>query len=429
MSTTHKYDIIGIGIGPFNLGLAALTEPVAGLSALFLDRSPAFDWHPGLMLDSATLQVPFMADLVTMADPASKYSFLNFLKETDRLYKFYIRENFYILRKEYNVYCKWVAAKLANCLFSREVSVVEYQEAEKQYRVLVKNSLTNEEEVYYAEKIVLGTGTTPCFPELKGGLPSTHVIHTADYLSHRTEILKSGSVALIGSGQSAAEIFQDLLPETENGLQMSWFSRPDRFFPMEYSKLTLELTSPEYVDYFYNMSAERRKAILAKQPPLYKGISFDLINEIFDQLYEMSVDNKPLNVNMRPCSQLDQISQDASGMNTLHFTQVQQQQQFTHQAAFVVLATGYKYKTPAFIGGIEERIARTADGLFDVKRNYSIGKEEEDIFVQNAELHTHGFVTPDLGMGAYRNACILNAIAKREVYKVESKIAFQHFGA
>lgn len=115
-------------------------------------------------------------------------------------------------------------------------------------------------------------------------------------------------------------------------------------------------------------------------------------------------------------------------MNTLHFTQVQQQESFSHKAAFVVLATGYKYKTPAFIKGMESRIARTEEGLFDVKRNYSIGKEEDDIFVQNAELHTHGFVTPDLGMGAYRNASILNAIAKREVYKVESKIAFQHFG-
>lgn len=428
MSTIKKYDIIGIGIGPFNLGLAALSEPVKELSTLFLDRSAAFDWHPGLMLDSATLQVPFMADLVTMADPSSKYSFLNFLKETDRLYKFYIRENFYILRKEYNVYCKWVVESLSNCLFSREVAQVEYIAAEKHYRVQVNNSLTGVEEIYYASKIVLGTGTTPCFPELDGGIPAEQVIHTSDYLSHRAEIVKSGSVALIGSGQSAAEVFQDLLPETENGLQMSWFSRPDRFFPMEYSKLTLELTSPEYVDYFYNMAAEKRKAILLKQPPLYKGISFDLINEIFDQLYEMSVDNKPLNVELRPCSQLDQISQDASGMNTLHFTQVQQQESFSHKAAFVVLATGYKYKTPAFIKGMESRIARTEEGLFDVKRNYSIGKEEDDIFVQNAELHTHGFVTPDLGMGAYRNASILNAIAKREVYKVESKIAFQHFG-
>jgi lysine N6-hydroxylase len=49
--------------------------------------------------------------------------------------------------------------------------------------------------------------------------------------------------------------------------------------------------------------------------------------------------------------------------------------------------------------------------------------------VQNAELHTHGFVTPDLGMAAYRNSCILRDILGREVYPVERSIAFQEFGA
>ena len=427
MKTKKIYNLIGIGIGPFNLGLAALTEPVDELTTLFLDRSATFDWHPGLMLNNATLQVPFMADLVTMANPTSRYSFLNFLKETNRLYKFFIRENFFILRKEYNVYCKWVAAQLSSCLFSRSVEAVEYIEAAKHYKIKVINSLTNQPEVYYAEKIVLGTGTEPRFPDFMKGIQSPNILHTSNYLYKKTDILQGRSVAVIGSGQSAAEVFQDLLPHTEDGLQLSWFSRPDRFFPMEYAKLTLELTSPEYVDYFHNMPAEKRKAVLAKQPPLYKGINFDLINQIFDTLYEMSVDDVPLNVQLRPNSQLDSIKLNQDGSNELQFTHVQQQQTFTHLADYVILATGYKYNTPAFISGIHQRIDVNEDGLFDVKRNYSIDINGDEIFVQNAELHTHGFVTPDLGMGAYRNSCIINQVAGREVYKVEERIAFQQF--
>lgn len=427
MKTKKIYNLIGIGIGPFNLGLAALTEPIDELTTLFLDRSPAFDWHPGLMLSNATLQVPFMADLVTMADPTSRYSFLNFLKETNRLYKFFIRENFFILRKEYNVYCKWVAAQLSSCLFSRSVEAVEYLEAAKHYKIKVINSLTNQPEVYYAEKIVLGTGTEPRFPDFMKDLEAPNVLHTSNYLYKKADVLKGRSVAVIGSGQSAAEVFQDLLPYTEDGLQLSWFSRPDRFFPMEYAKLTLELTSPEYVDYFHNMPAEKRKAVLAKQPPLYKGINFDLINQIFDTLYEMSVGDTPLNVQLRPNSQLDNIKVNPDGSNELQFTHVQQQQPFTHQADSVILATGYKYNTPAFIKGIQQRIDVNEDGLFDVKRNYSIDVSGDEIFVQNAELHTHGFVTPDLGMGAYRNSCIINQVMDREIYKVEERIAFQQF--
>ena len=37
-------------------------------------------------------------------------------------------------------------------------------------------------------------------------------------------------------------------------------------------------------------------------------------------------------------------------------------------------------------------------------------------------------MTPDLGMAAYRNSCILRDITGREVYPVEQSIAFQQFG-
>ena len=75
MSTTDSgtsaepriFDFAGIGVGPFNLGLAALSDPVDGLDGVFLEQRDSFDWHPGMMLEPAHLQVPFMADLVTLA--------------------------------------------------------------------------------------------------------------------------------------------------------------------------------------------------------------------------------------------------------------------------------------------------------------------------------------------------------------------------
>ncbi|WP_370898465.1 lysine N(6)-hydroxylase/L-ornithine N(5)-oxygenase family protein [Chryseobacterium gossypii] len=425
MENKQTYDIIGVGIGPFNLGLAALLEPVDQVTSLFLDQAEGFDWHPGLMLDNATLQVPFMADLVTMADPKSKFSFLNFLKETDRLYKFYIRENFFILRKEYNLYCQWVADQLPNCRFGNKVENISFNAAERLYMVEVLDLKNKDVKTFYAKNLVLGTGTRPALPPFMEGKNLPNVVHTSEYLNHKEEIIRSNSVSIIGSGQSAAEIFQDLLPETQNGMHMSWFTRPDRFFPMEYSKLTLELTSPEYVDHFYQLSSQQRKTLLARQPPLYKGINFDLINDIFDSLYEMSVGNAELNVALRPSSQLDAVELRDNAY-LLHFTHIQDKVTFTHVSDYVILATGYKYKEPAFLKGIENVIRRTEEGLFDVSRNYTID-HAETVFVQNAELHTHGFVTPDLGMGAYRNAIIINAVAGKEVYKVEKRIAFQQF--
>ncbi len=91
----HTYDVVGIGLGPFNLGLAALTHELTDLDGVFLEARDEFSWHPGMMLEGATIQVPFMADLVTMADPTSRFGFLNHLKQIGRLYPFYIRESFY----------------------------------------------------------------------------------------------------------------------------------------------------------------------------------------------------------------------------------------------------------------------------------------------------------------------------------------------
>lgn len=429
MQTEKKiYSIIGIGIGPFNLGLAALLEPVKEVSALFFDQSESFDWHPGLMLNNTTLQDPFMGtDLVSMADPTSKYSFLNFLKQTGRLYRFFIRHEFYMLRREYNVYCKWVVDQLASCKFSHRVTNVNYENG--LYKLSVQHTRTGENTIYFSEKLVLGTGTQPAVPAFidKANLPG--VIHSSAYLTHRQEILNKGTLTIIGSGQSAAEVFYDLLPATKDGFKLNWFTRSDRFFPMEHSKLTLELSSHNYIEYFYHLSAEQRNRILITQNSLSKGINSSLIDQIYDAMYEMTVGGDTIDVQLRANCELTSISPALRDeFYTLQFTQVDQQQSFSHQAGFVLLATGYRYNKPACINGISDRINFTANGQLKVHRNYTVDVNEAEIFVQNAETQSHGFVAPDLSLGAYRNSWIINKITGREVYKLEEQVAYQDFG-
>lgn len=114
-------DFIGVGLGPFNLSLAALVNQHASLKYCFFEKRENFDWHAGLQLPGAMLQVPFMADLVSLVEPTSPYSFLNYLKAQQRLYKFYFRENLYIPRKEYNHYCQWVVQQLHDLHFGHRV--------------------------------------------------------------------------------------------------------------------------------------------------------------------------------------------------------------------------------------------------------------------------------------------------------------------
>ena len=79
MQKNEVLDIIGIGLGPFNLSLATLLTKQPALKSLFFEQKKEFNWHKSMILPHTTLQVPFMADLVTLIDPTSRYTFLNYL--------------------------------------------------------------------------------------------------------------------------------------------------------------------------------------------------------------------------------------------------------------------------------------------------------------------------------------------------------------
>ncbi|MEV3857060.1 lysine N(6)-hydroxylase/L-ornithine N(5)-oxygenase family protein [Streptomyces sp. NPDC050095] len=417
---TAPVDFIGIGLGPFNLGLACLTEPIAELNGVFLESKPDFEWHSGMFLEGAHLQTPFMSDLVTLADPTSPYSFLNYLKESGRLYAFYIRENFYPLRVEYNDYCRWAAAKLSSIRFNTTVTEVRYDDDAELYVVTTENG-----ETYRARHLVLGTGTPPHIPEAVQGLGGD-AIHNSRYVQHKQELQKKESITLVGSGQSAAEIYYDLLSEIDvHGYRLNWVTRSPRFFPLEYTKLTLEMTSPDYIDYFHALPEATRYSLEEKQKGLFKGIDGELIDAIFDLLYQKGLDG-PVPTRLLTNSALRTASYD-DGTYTIGLHQEEQDKAYEIRTEGLILATGYKYAMPAFLEPVKDRIRLDGRGRFDVARNYSVDTTGRGVFLQNAGVHTHSITSPDLGMGAYRNSYIIGELLGTEYYPVEKTIAFQEF--
>ncbi|CAL9306089.1 MULTISPECIES: lysine N(6)-hydroxylase/L-ornithine N(5)-oxygenase family protein [Streptomyces] len=423
LADTTVHDFVAIGLGPFNLGLACLTEPIDELDGVFLESKPDFEWHAGMFLDGAHLQTPFMSDLVTLADPTSPYSFLNYLKEKGRLYSFYIRENFYPLRVEYDDYCRWAAAQLGSVRFGTTVTEVTWDETAEVYVVATDTGAT-----YRGRHLVLGTGTVPYVPEpcrgLEGGL-----FHNARYTRRKAELLTKKSVTIVGSGQSAAEIYYELLSEIDaHGYQLNWVTRSPRFFPLEYTKLTLEMTSPDYIDYFRALPEDTRYRLEKQQKGLFKGINSDLIDAIFDLLYQKNVESGGRGVPTRLLTNSSLTSaRYEDGTYTLGFRQDEQGKDFEIATEGLVLATGYHYEQPAFLEPVRDRLRFDSHGRFDVARNYAIDVTGRGVFLQNAGVHTHSITSPDLGMGAYRNASIIRELLGAEYYPVEKSIAFQEF--
>ncbi|KAB1142731.1 SidA/IucD/PvdA family monooxygenase [Streptomyces luteolifulvus] len=420
-SAEKTYDFVGIGLGPFNLGLACLTEPIAELDGVFLESKPDFAWHAGMFLAGAHLQTPFMSDLVTLADPTSPYTFLNYLKEKGRLYPFYIRENFYPLRVEYDDYCRWAASKLSSIRFGTTVTEVTYEDE----RYVVR---TQTGDVHRARHLVLGTGTVPFVPEACRDLGGDF-LHTAQYMHRKAELQAKKSITIVGSGQSAAEIYYDLLSEIDvHGYRLDWVTRSPRFFPLEYTKLTLEMTSPDYIDYFRALPEQTRYRLEKEQKGLFKGINSVLIDEIFDLLYQKNVESgdRPVPTRLLTNSTLTGARYE-NGSYTLAFHQDEQDKDFEIGSEGLVLATGYHYQQPAFLEPVRDRLRFDGHGRFDVARNYSVDTTGRGVFLQNAGVHTHSVTSPDLGMGPYRNSCIIRELLGTEYYPVEKTIAFQEF--
>jgi lysine N6-hydroxylase len=420
------YDLMGIGIGPFNLGLAALAADIPGLSTCFIDSRESFDWHPGLMLPGARLQVPFYADLVTLANPQSRFSYFSFLHAKQRLFRFGVQDNPFPLRREYNEYGQWVAAQVPHLHFGQHCKAVTYDEAAKVYGVRVLDSKTGERKMFHAKHLVIGIGSRPNWPACIKDKELPGVFHASDYLYSKAELAEKNHITLVGSGQSAAEIFQDLLNNGNESTEISWFTHSPRFFPMDISPGALEMSSPDYIDHFYSLPAATRTRVLQGQDSLYKGINASLLHALYEQLYERSLDNLGSSVTLYPNCALEQVVSEERGLK-LVFEQAETQEKMTRRTDALILATGYREATPDFLTGIRGKIRWTPSGHFDLSRHYCI-TADDTIFIQNAERRSHGFNSADLSLGPYRNAIILNHILGYDHYRLEKNTAFQTFG-
>ncbi|MDS0261607.1 lysine N(6)-hydroxylase/L-ornithine N(5)-oxygenase family protein [Haloarcula sp. S1CR25-12] len=423
------HDVLGVGIGPFNLGLAALLDGVeAALDAVFLERDAEFHWHEGMLLDGATLEVPFLADLVTLADPTNPYSYLNYLRETGRIYEFYFYETFQTPRKEYDDYLRWVTDRLDSCQFSREVTAVRWDDDADQFVVTTRDPRTDERDEYRARNLSLGIGSRPQVPEPLQGHPDSDVFHTARYRHRRDRVLDAESVTVVGSGQSAAEVFQDLLQrQADHDYRLDWLTRSDGFFPMEYSKLGLQHFTPEYERYVYDLPQGRKDELIPDQDILYKGVDPGTSAEIYDLLYRRSIGDREPDVGLFAMTEVGDI-EALDDTYALDCHQWQAEESFVHESEVVVLGTGYERPVPEFLDPLAERINWDDRGRFEVLADHRLDVDVAgDVFLQNAELHTHGVGVPDLGLGCDRNATFVNRLLGETRYPEDTDTVFQDF--
>lgn len=217
-------DLVCVGFGPASLAIAvALHDALEGgkltrsPKVLFLEKQPQFAWHAGMLLPGARMQISFIKDLASLRDPRSHFTFLNYLHKNDRLVDFTNLSTFLPARVEYEDYLRWCARHFDDVVrYQNEVlsvSPIQEEGPLKTFAVTSRSTKTGATSTYRARNVIVAVGGQASIPKL---FPASHprVIHSSQYAQLVPQILGDRSapyrVAVIGAGQSAAEIFSNL---------------------------------------------------------------------------------------------------------------------------------------------------------------------------------------------------------------------------
>ncbi|MEU9474362.1 SidA/IucD/PvdA family monooxygenase [Streptomyces sp. NPDC048191] len=417
------HDLVGIGFGPSNLAVAiALEESGRPLRSLFFDRKPGFAWHSGLMFDGAEMQVSFTKDLITMCNPRSRYSFLNYLAEQgrDRLAKFINLRTFYPTRVEFNDYYAWAAEQFDDIVRWGtevvEVTAVPGEHGTDLLRVLVRDLAGGETSAVLTRNLVIAPGGVPNVPE--GVELGERVFHA----SETRERLETGFGDLsapyhfnvVGSGQTSADVFMHLRRSYPNA-RITTNIRGFAMRPEDDTHFVNELFLPEFPDWFYRQSGEFRQRIIDDYGlAAHTGVSYDLIPQIYREYYE-DLSSRRGALTLHRLTELVGAHSDADRATATYF-HLDSGATSQVDADAVILATGYRYPMPIpALAGLAGHLRMETPERYAIRRDYAIESAEDfrpRIYLQGFAEATHGFSEVLLSLMPVRAAEIIESIAK-----------------
>lgn len=423
MNTIH--DLVGIGVGPFNLSIAALSHGISDLDCQFFESKPVFNWHPGMLLPNAALQTSYLKDLVTGVEPTSRFSFLAYLVAKKRFYAFLNSDRAAISRQEYADYLRWVSQQLPQVHFDHAVQAV----------TLAEHGF----DIHFADRVVasrhlcLGTGKVPYLPNAVRHLHDRKRCFHAIGFANEARQFAGKRVAIIGGGQSGAEIFLHLL-QGSSGLpsEISWLSRRSNFLPLDETPFTNEWFAPRYTDSFFPLATQQKRQIVEQQKLASDGISPSTLQTIYQAMYEQHVSGQAQpRVQLLPNRSLQTVQDGAPYLLTAENGHDGAQEQ--HVADIIILATGFSNQLPACLTPLLSHLQLDAQQQLQLDRHYRVALSaeaqtsahgERRIYAVNHGRYSHGIAEPQMSLMCWRSATIINDLLDRPQFDLLDNLSF-----
>ncbi|MEA9356096.1 SidA/IucD/PvdA family monooxygenase [Bacteriovorax sp. PP10] len=409
---TKHYDLVGVGIGPFNLSLASVLDKSKDFNFRFFDAKKSFEWHSEIMFSDSDMQTSYLKDLVTPVDPTSPYSFLNYLVQNGLFHAFMNTGRQVVTRREFEMYCQWVTKQLEHRLqFDTPISNVDFNGS--------NFVITAGAEQFTAKNICIGTGITPRIPECTVDLISNNFFHAKS--SQLADLNVDGKdVVIIGGGQTGVEIFR-------NNYKSKWgkaksiklITGRSGLQPLDESPFTNEFFTPSYVEDFFPMDQERKGPIVKSQKLASDGNTPSYLEDIYRELYQLKfVEGTSQDIQILPSRRLN----DASEINGRYLLVLDND--FSEgldeiAADVVILCTGFSNTIPKILDPIRSKISFDQEDRFIFNQDFSVkwnGSTDNKVFALNFSRHCHGISEPQTSLMAWRSATIANVVLGEKLY-------------
>lgn len=417
--TEQHVDVLMIGAGPANLALAIAIEESGDLdvarSALILEQFPDVKWQRNLLLPWARSQVSFLKDLVTLRNPQSRFSFLNYLREQGQLDEFVNLSTFNPYRWQISAYQEWVADHLdhVGIRFNSRVEEITPRHDEEGDVVGWLARLTDGSRISCRD-LVVGVGRAARIPEVFAGLPSERVVHSTQYgarMNLLAEDERPVRPVVIGGAQSAAEMFMALhhdIPASRPTL----IHRSIGLQNYQTSKFVNELFFPSFIDEFYNMPVDTRLQVLDEMHPTnYAALAPPFLDEIYSMLYQQRMVGQERSC-VRSLTEVagarmegDEVVLDLRDRKTGVVEQM--------VCDMVFLGTGYDQKMPPLVSDLAQEFDRPD---VTVSRHYrmDLGRPTYGaVYLQGVNERTHGIADSLISVLAHRSQEITQDLLKR----------------
>ncbi|MEU3603627.1 lysine N(6)-hydroxylase/L-ornithine N(5)-oxygenase family protein [Streptomyces sp. NPDC006798] len=421
------YDVVGIGFGPSNLSLAIALEesrgddPRGGTSALFLERQPSFGWHRNMLLPSATMQISFLKDLATFRNPTSSFSFVAYLHASGRLPRFVNNQDFFPTRQEFHQYLEWAQARVADRVeYGTEVTSIRLPpgsgpERADRLRLRVTDADGRPGRMIEARNVVISTGLVPSMPD--GVERDERVWHSSEFLERyrRTNPAELRRVAVVGAGQSAAEITRFLYDELPHA--QVWSVIPSYgYVAADDTPFANQIFDPGAVDDYYFGSEQSRGAFWRyHRNTNYSVVDDDVIRDLYRRAYDEDVrgENRLRFLNLTRVTGVKRAG--AETRVTLQAGPGGEVRELDFDA--LVCATGYDAMEPAgLLGDLDRYCLRDDSGRYQVERDYRIATApamRPGLYLQGGTEHTHGLTSSLLSNIAVRSGEIADSVTAR----------------